>query len=234
MLLSLPWAPLVAQLVKNLPAMQETLVLIPGSKRSAGEGDGYPLQYSWVSWVAQLVKNPPAIRETWVWCLGEGNGYPFQYSDLENTMDRIELGVTKSWTPPTFTFLLSSKQFDFAELWVHHYSFSFHLYFEERWASFQKIKPLHSLFFFVNCIIYLFFFRVAVFFFFSPVIWFQFVAVTVSVYVILSRIKPNSLFRVKRFLLKPGFSKGRREEVMLTVPFKLASVLLPERLFTLK
>ena len=147
MLLSLPWAPLVAQLVKNLPAMQETLVLIPGSKRSAGEGDGYPLQYSWVSWVAQLVKNPPAIRETWVWCLGEGNGYPFQYSDLENTMDRIELGVTKSWTPPTFTFLLSSKQFDFAELWVHHYSFSFHLYFEERWASFQKIKPLHSLFF---------------------------------------------------------------------------------------
>ena len=33
--------------------------LIPGSGRSAGEGIGYPLQYSWASLVAQLVKNPP-------------------------------------------------------------------------------------------------------------------------------------------------------------------------------
>ena len=33
---------------------------IPGSGRSAGEGIGYPLQYSWASTVAQLVKNPPA------------------------------------------------------------------------------------------------------------------------------------------------------------------------------
>ena len=39
---------------------------IPGSGRSAGEGIGYPLQYSWASLVAQLVKNPPAMRETWV------------------------------------------------------------------------------------------------------------------------------------------------------------------------
>jgi len=34
--------------------------------RSAGEGLGYPLQYSWASLVAQLVKSLPAIRETWV------------------------------------------------------------------------------------------------------------------------------------------------------------------------
>ena len=40
--------------------------LIPGSGRSAGEGIGYPLQYSWASLVAQLVKNPPAMLETWV------------------------------------------------------------------------------------------------------------------------------------------------------------------------
>ena len=40
--------------------------LIPGSGRSAGEGTGYPLQYSWASLVAQLVKNPPAMLETWV------------------------------------------------------------------------------------------------------------------------------------------------------------------------
>ena len=54
---------------------------IPGSGRSAGEGIGYPFQYSWASLVAQLVKNPPTMRETWVQsllesCPGEGNGYP--------------------------------------------------------------------------------------------------------------------------------------------------------------
>ena len=37
---------------------------IPGLGSSAGEGIGYPLQYSWASLVAQLVKNPPAMRET--------------------------------------------------------------------------------------------------------------------------------------------------------------------------
>ena len=36
--------PHLAQLVKNLPALQETPVLIPGSGRSTGEGIGYPLQ----------------------------------------------------------------------------------------------------------------------------------------------------------------------------------------------
>ena len=44
--------------------------LIPGSGRSAGEGIGYPPQYSWASLVAQLVKNPSAMRETWVRSLG--------------------------------------------------------------------------------------------------------------------------------------------------------------------
>ena len=39
---------------------------IPGLGISAGEGIGYPLQYSWTSLVAQLVKNLPAMRETWV------------------------------------------------------------------------------------------------------------------------------------------------------------------------
>ena len=37
--------------------------MIPVSGRSAGEGIGYPLQYSWVSLVVQLVKNLPAIQE---------------------------------------------------------------------------------------------------------------------------------------------------------------------------
>ena len=43
---------------------------IPGSGRSAGEGIGYPLQYSWASLVAQLVKSLPAMWETRVWSLG--------------------------------------------------------------------------------------------------------------------------------------------------------------------
>ena len=44
--------------------------MIPGSGRSAGEGIGYPLQYSWASFVAQLVKNPLAVWETWVSSMG--------------------------------------------------------------------------------------------------------------------------------------------------------------------
>ena len=39
---------------------------IPGLGGSAGEGIGYPLQYSWASLVAQLVKNQPAVQESWV------------------------------------------------------------------------------------------------------------------------------------------------------------------------
>ena len=36
----------------------------------AGEGIGYPLEYSWASLVAQLVKNLPAMWEIWVQSLG--------------------------------------------------------------------------------------------------------------------------------------------------------------------
>ena len=43
---------------------------IPGLGRSAGEGNGYPLQFYRASLVAQLVKNPPAMWETWVQSLG--------------------------------------------------------------------------------------------------------------------------------------------------------------------
>ena len=60
------WASLIAQLVKNSACNARDLSSIPGSGRSAGEGIGFPLQYSWASLVAQLVKNPPAMWETWV------------------------------------------------------------------------------------------------------------------------------------------------------------------------
>ena len=61
-------ASLIAQLVKNPPVMQETLVqfLDQEDLLEKGEGIGYPLQYSWASLVAQLVKNLPAMQETWV------------------------------------------------------------------------------------------------------------------------------------------------------------------------
>ena len=64
------WASLVAQMVKNLPAMQETPTSIPRSGRSPGEGIGYTLQYSWASLVSYMVKNPPAMWETWVRSMG--------------------------------------------------------------------------------------------------------------------------------------------------------------------
>ena len=56
-------ASLVAQLVKNLPAMRKTPVRFLGQE--------HPLEkYSWPSLVAQLVKNPPAMQETCVRSLG--------------------------------------------------------------------------------------------------------------------------------------------------------------------
>ena len=72
----------------------------PGSGRSAGEGIGYPLQYSWAALGTQLVKNPPAMQETSGLgkCPGEGKGYPLQYSGLENYLDCVVHGVAKSQT----------------------------------------------------------------------------------------------------------------------------------------
>ena len=58
------WASLIAEFIKNLPAVRSDS--IPGSGRSAGEGKCYPLQDSWASLVAQLVKNLPAMLKTWI------------------------------------------------------------------------------------------------------------------------------------------------------------------------
>ena len=48
------WASLVAQMVKNLPAVWETWIL-PGLERSPGGGHGNPFQYS-------CLGNPPGQR----------------------------------------------------------------------------------------------------------------------------------------------------------------------------
>ena len=45
--------------------------MIPESRRSPGEGIGYPLQYSWASLMAQMVKNLPAMQETGVQSFGQ-------------------------------------------------------------------------------------------------------------------------------------------------------------------
>ena len=45
--------------------------MLPELGRSAGEGIGYPFQYSWASLVAQMVKNLPAMQETLVRFLGQ-------------------------------------------------------------------------------------------------------------------------------------------------------------------
>ena len=58
----------------------------------------------WASLVVQLVKNPPAMQETWARSLGwedpleKGKATQLQYSCLENSMDCVAYGVTKSWT----------------------------------------------------------------------------------------------------------------------------------------
>ena len=62
-------ASLVAQLVKNLPAVQETPVQFLG--RADPLEKGQALQYSWASRVAQLVKNLPAMQETLIQYLGQ-------------------------------------------------------------------------------------------------------------------------------------------------------------------
>ena len=53
---------LIAQFVKNPPAMQETPVQFLGQEEPLEKRIGYPLQYSWASLVAKLVKNLPTMR----------------------------------------------------------------------------------------------------------------------------------------------------------------------------
>ena len=81
--------------------------LIPGLGRSAGEGIGYPLQFSWASLMAQLVKKSAcnAVHLGLIPGLGRspGEGYSLQYSGLENSMDCTVHGVRHDWATFTFT-----------------------------------------------------------------------------------------------------------------------------------
>ena len=60
------WASLVAQLVKNLPAMWKTWVWFLGLVRSPGEGKGYPLQYSGLeNSMDWIVMGSQRVRQDW-------------------------------------------------------------------------------------------------------------------------------------------------------------------------
>ena len=52
------------QVVKNLPAMQETPVQFLGPEDPLEKEIGHPPQYSWASLVVPLIKNWPAVRES--------------------------------------------------------------------------------------------------------------------------------------------------------------------------
>ena len=81
---------MVAQLVKNPPAIQETPVHFLGQKDPWEKGQ-LPTPALLGFLVAQMVKDPPAMRETWVQSLGwedpleEGLAIPLQYFCLENS-----------------------------------------------------------------------------------------------------------------------------------------------------
>ena len=66
-------ASLVVQMVKNLPAVQETRGSIPGLGRSPGEGNGNPLQYSCLPGKSGYLENRTVFG-----IFREANSYTFQ------------------------------------------------------------------------------------------------------------------------------------------------------------
>ena len=96
-------ASLIAQLVKNPPAMQESPVRFLGHEQPMEKGQathsstlGLPCGSAGkeiTCSVGDLGLIPGLGRSP-----GEGKGYPLQYSGLENSMDYIVHGVTKSQT----------------------------------------------------------------------------------------------------------------------------------------
>ena len=78
--------------------------MIPGLGRSAGEGIGYPLQYSCGSAGKEFACNAgnlgssPGLGRS----PGEGKGYPLQYSGLDNSMDYgVSIVVQVGISPPS-------------------------------------------------------------------------------------------------------------------------------------
>ena len=94
---------LIAQLVKNLPAIQETPVQFLGQEDPLEKGQathssilGVPcaLVGKESTCNAGDLGSIPGLGR----CPGEGKGYPLQCFGLENAMDCTVHGITKSWT----------------------------------------------------------------------------------------------------------------------------------------
>ena len=93
----------MAQLVKNLSAMQETPVRFLGQEDPLEKGQATRSSILGLPYgsagkesacnVGDLGLIPGLGRSP-----GEGKGYPLQYSGMENSMDSIARGVTKSRT----------------------------------------------------------------------------------------------------------------------------------------
>ena len=92
---------------------------IPGSGRSAGEGIGYPLQYSRASLVAQLVKNLPATLETWIQSLG-----------WEDPLERGKATHSSilAWRIPWSVQSMGHKELDMTERLPLHSYLTFHIF----------------------------------------------------------------------------------------------------------
>ena len=94
---------LIAQLVKNPPAMQETLVQSLGWEDLLEKGEathsstlGLPCSSAGKESACDagdLCSIPVSGRSP-----GEGKGYLLQYSGLENSKDCIVHGIAKNWT----------------------------------------------------------------------------------------------------------------------------------------
>ena len=92
---------LIAQLVKNLPAMQETLVQLLSQEDLLEKGQathssilGFPCGSAGKESTCNVgdLGSIPGLGKS----LGEGKGSPLQYPGLENSMDCIFCGVSKS------------------------------------------------------------------------------------------------------------------------------------------
>ena len=102
---------------------------IPGSGSSAGEGIGYPLQYTWASLVAQLVTESTCNAGDLCWIPGlgrspgEGNSYPHQ-----NSMDRVAWQAAVHRVPELDTTEWLSKKkkrsttIESCNLWMQYFS----------------------------------------------------------------------------------------------------------------
>ena len=97
------WAYLIAQLVKNLPPVHETPIQILDQDDPLEKGQsthsnilGLPCGSAGKESTCNA-GDPSSIPGSGRSC-GEGKGYPLKYSGLENSMNCIVHGVTKSQT----------------------------------------------------------------------------------------------------------------------------------------